>query len=97
LQAERPPNDVAADRIRTQILPVLRQMLDGAESVPIDDPAVWEVHEHAIEGARFHVMGFEKIATALEQNDRDLLQEGDALIQEGNTEWEEWAIGTENL
>ena len=97
LQAERPPNEVAANRIRTEILPVLQQMLDGAESVPIDDPEVWEVHEHAIKGARSHVMGFEKIASALEQNDRDLLQEGDALLREGNAEWEEWAIGTENL
>jgi hypothetical protein len=42
-------------------------------------------------------MGFEKVATALEQNDRQLLEEGNALLAEGNAEWEQWAAGTAKL
>jgi len=97
LKAEHLPNDVTAARMRAEILPVLRQILDGAESVRLDDPEVRTVHEHAIAGARLHVMGFEKVATALEQNDRQLLEEGNALLAEGNAEWEQWAAGTAKL
>ena len=97
MQAERLPDDLIAARIRAEILPLLRQMLDLAESVRLDDPEVKTVHEHAIAGARLHVMAFEKVATALEQSDPRLLSEGDALIADGNAEWEQWAAGTANL
>jgi Zn-dependent protease with chaperone function len=97
LKAEHLSNDVIAARMRAEILPVLRQMLDSAESVRLDDPEVRTVHEHAIAGARLNVMGFEKLATALEQNDRQLLEEGNALLIDGNAEWEQWAAGTAKL
>ena len=41
------------------------------------------MHEHAIARARLNVIGFEKLATALEQNDRQLLEEGNALLIDG--------------
>lgn len=97
LQAERPPNDIAAARIRSEILPLLRQMLDAAESVRIDDPEVRSVHEHAIAGAQLQVGGFEMVATALEQNDASLLQQGSELLAAGDREWGQWAAGVEGL
>jgi hypothetical protein len=97
LREEHVPNDVAADRVRTQILPLLRQMRDRAESTLLDDPEVVKVHEHAIKGARLNVSGFEIIANALEQNDPELLQKGNALVEMASAEWEEWAKGTLKL
>jgi hypothetical protein len=97
LKAEKPPNDVAAHRIRTEILPVIRQMVEGAESVRVDDPEVREVHQHAVAGAQLHLTGFEKIAAALELNNPELLAEGNALLSEGNVEWDQWAVGAAKL
>ncbi|MFP5283680.1 MAG: hypothetical protein ACLGIF_09545, partial [Actinomycetes bacterium] len=97
LQAEKPPNNVAADRIRSEILPVLTQMRDGAESVQLDDPVVQAVHSHAVAGSRLHVAGFTLIATALEANNPALLEEGNAMLANGNEEWERWAAGAQNL
>jgi hypothetical protein len=93
LKAERPPNAESVSRIRTEILPVLRQMLDGAESVRLDDPEVQQLHGHAIAAARAHVVGFETIANALERNDPTMLREGNSLLAQGNSEWEQWAAG----
>jgi hypothetical protein len=97
MQAEHLSDADAAARIRAEILPVLRQMLDRAESVQLDDPEVRTVHEHAIKGAQLNVMGYEKIVSALEQSDRQLLQEGNALLADGNAEWEQWAAATAKL
>jgi hypothetical protein len=97
LRAEHLPNAAAADRVRIQILPLLRQMRDRAELTLLDDPEVVKVHEHAIKGARLNVSGFKIIANALEQNDPELLQKGNALVQMASAEWEEWAKGTLKL
>ncbi len=97
LQAEHPPADVAAARIRADILPLLRQMLDGAQSVPIDDPKAREVHVHAIAGAQLHVRGFEMLVEALDQGDQQLAKQASKLLADGNVEWEQWAAGVGGL
>lgn len=97
LQAENPPAAVAAARIRTEILPLLRQMLDGAQSVQLDDPEVLEVHQHAIDGAQQHVRGFELLVEALDRGDQQLSRQASALLADGNAEWEQWAVGVEQL
>jgi hypothetical protein len=97
LQAEQPPNDVAAARIRTELLPLLEQMRDGAEDVRIDDPDVAAVHDDALAGIRLHLAGFELVATALERDDAGMLQRGSALLEQGNSHWERWAAAVPTL
>jgi len=97
LQAERPPANVAATRIRAEILPLLRQMLDGAQSVRIDDPRTREVHSHAVAGAQLHVRGFEMLVEALDQDDQQLADQASALLADGNAEWQQWAAGVQEL
>ncbi|WP_433505454.1 M48 family metalloprotease [Pseudonocardia halophobica] len=97
LQQEKPSNAVAATRIRTEILPVLEQMADAADSVRLDDPEVQEIHDHARDGAHLQVQGFEEVATALERNDRALLQHGNSIIAIAGVQWEEWARGVQTL
>jgi hypothetical protein len=97
LQSEQPPNDVAAARIRTELVPLLEQMRDGAEDVSIDDPEVAAVHEDVLAGIRLHLAGFELIATALERDDAPLLQQGSALLEQGNYRWERWAAAVPRL
>jgi hypothetical protein len=97
LQEERPSNAVAVTRIRTEILPVLRQMADAADSVRLDDPEVREIHDQARDGAHLQVQGFEEVATALERNDRALLQHGNSIIAIAGFSWEEWARGVQTL
>ncbi|MCD2190311.1 M48 family metalloprotease [Actinomycetospora soli] len=93
LQTESPPADESARRIRAEQLPVLRSMLEGAESVRPSDPMVSSVHGHAVTGARLQLAGFETLAAALETQDRDQLATADALLRQGNAEWRQWAAG----
>jgi hypothetical protein len=97
LQAERPPNDIAAGRIRADILPQLRGMLDLARSVHVDDPAVTAVHEHALTGAELEVAGFEAVAAGLERSDPAQVRQGSAQIAQANGEWQQWAVGVGGL
>jgi hypothetical protein len=97
LQSEQPPNDVAADRIHTEIIPLLQLMLDGATDVPIDDPQVAAVHENVLAGIRLHLEGFELVATALARDDAAMLQQGSDLLAEGNARWDRWAAGVAAL
>jgi hypothetical protein len=97
LQAEQPPNDVAAGRIRSEIVPLLQAMLDGATDVRIDDPDLAAVHADLLAGIRLHLQSFELIATALERNDAALLQQGNALLQQGTKRWSRWAAGVAAL
>jgi hypothetical protein len=78
-------------------LPLLEQMRDGAEDVPIDDPDVAAVHEDALAGIRLHLAGFELVATALERDDAALLQQGSDLLEQGNARWERWAAAVPTL
>jgi hypothetical protein len=93
LQIKRPSNAVAASRIRTEILPLLRQMLDGAQSVHIEDPAALEVHKHAVAGARLHVAAFSILTDALDHSNQALNKQASMLIAQGNAEWQQWAAG----
>ncbi len=70
-------------------MPLLRQMLDGAHALRIDDPRFRDVHARAIAGAQLHVRGFEMIVEALDQDDQRLTKQASTpLLAEGNAEWE---------
>lgn len=97
LRQEKPSNAVAVTRIRTEILPVLRQMADAADSVRLDDPEVRELHDHARDGAHLQVQGFEEVATALDRNDGALLRHGNSIIAIAGIQWQEWARGVQTL
>ena len=97
LQAQKPSNEVAAARIRTEILPALQGMLELAESVRVDDPQVDAVHQHAVSGARLHVAGFTAVAEALERGDAAQLRQGSQQLADGNAQWEQWAAGVSAL
>jgi hypothetical protein len=77
--------------------PLLRQMLDGAQSVCIEDPTVLEVHKHAVDGAHLHIAGFTMLADALDHDDQVLSKQASALIAQGNAEWQRWAAGVLTL
>jgi hypothetical protein len=97
LRGEHLPAAALAAGIRAEILPVLRQMLDGAQSVRLDDAGVLRVHQHAIDGARLEVAGFDTVAGGLERGDPDQVSRGSALLARSNTEWTQWASGVLTL
>ncbi len=72
-------------------------MADAADSVRLDDPEVQEIHDHARDGAHLQVQGFEEVATALERNDRALLQHGNSIIAIAGAQWQDWARGVQTL
>jgi hypothetical protein len=97
LQTERPPLPEYAARIRTEVLPTLQRMADTAGSVRIDDERTRTVHQHAVRASTLHLLGYELIAEAMEQNSRALQLDGNARLAEGNLEWDQWAAGVETL
>lgn len=97
LQAEQPSNDVAARRVRDEIVPLAQGLRDTAGTVKLDDPEVEEVHAHAIEGAQLQVDAFTELAVALDTDDRERLDQASALLQKSGAQWEAWATGVQNL
>lgn len=97
LKADNPPGVEAADRIRRDLLPVARDILRIAQSVPLDDPAVKEVHEHALTAARAHVDAYVLFASALEQGDMAKFDQAQGLLLTGDREWQAWAAAVQTL
>lgn len=64
-------------------MPLLRQMLDGAHALRIDDPRFRDVHARAIAGAQLHVRGFEMLVEALDQDDQRLTKQASAPLRGG--------------
>jgi Zn-dependent protease with chaperone function len=97
LRAEQPSNAVAARRVRGEILPLVQQLRDRANAVKLDDPQVEEVHARAIAGAKLHVAAFTQLAEAFDREDRELFDDANALLQQGDAQWAAWATGVQSL
>jgi hypothetical protein len=97
LKSDNPPNAEGAARLRSDILPLARDILAAAQAVQIDDPVVRAVHQHALDAAQAHIDAYELFADAFDANDRAEFARAQQRLLDGDAQWEAWASAAQTL
>jgi hypothetical protein len=88
---------VKAQLLQAQVVAPLSQSLAEAQAFHSPDPAVNEVHRHAVAALAYSVTAYQTDAQAFEMNSSGLLQQGRTEQIRANTEWDNWLLAAAAL
>jgi hypothetical protein len=83
--------------IRSEILPALRSLQQRAESLPVEPGPVEDAHAFARRGLEASTTGFDLIASGLETEDADVIDNGKRYLSAEVEEWERWLAAVDRL
>lgn len=85
------------DALLVDIIPTYQEFADKLEGIRLETEEVREVHEGYIEGVNLQYNAFNKIVTALEQQDRAMIEEANLLLDQGRKHLRDFKFNIEKL
>ncbi|WP_019155315.1 hypothetical protein [Robertmurraya massiliosenegalensis] len=70
------------DVLLTEVIPTYQDFMNKLEAIRLDTEELREVHEGYIEGVNTQYNAFTRIVTALEQQDRAIIEEANVMLDE---------------
>lgn len=70
------------DVLLDEVIPTYQEFADNLEAIKLETDEVREVHEGYIEGVNLQYNAFNKIVTALEQQDRVMIEDANVMLDE---------------
>lgn len=79
------------------VVPTYQEFVDKLEGITLDTEEVRGVHEEYIEGANLQYNAFIKVITALEQQDRAMIEEANVMLDEARKILRDFKYNVEKL
>lgn len=88
---------VLYEALVNEIIPTYNEFVRELEAISIDTDEVREIHEGYIKGANLQYNAFVRMVTALEQQDRQLIEEANSMLDEARKLMRDYQVNIKNL